>query len=39
MILVSICNTRLFRAMTASALFVFGMGRGNYAHFADTTIL
>jgi len=27
------CNTRKFRAMTASALFVFAWGRGNYALF------
>ena len=26
-------NTRKYRAMTASAFFVFGMGRANYAHF------
>ena len=26
-------DTRKFRAMTASAFFVFGWGRGHYAHF------
>ena len=29
----TMCNTRKFRANTASAFFVFGWGRGNYAHF------
>ena len=33
MVLMSMCNTRIFRAKTMSAFFVFGLGRANYAHF------
>ena len=31
--LLSLCNSRRFRAMTKSAKFVIGMGRAKYAYF------
>ena len=33
MTVATMTNTRKFRAMTASAFFVSGWGRGKYAHF------